>query len=54
MGIIEKITENRQRRDELTRRIAALDDELSGADGLVRQALADGHTGPQIAKAAGL
>ena len=54
MDITEKIAENRRRRDELATQITALDDELAGPDGLIRQALAEGHTGPQIAKIAHL
>ena len=54
MSITERISENRRQRDKHSAAIAALDEELAGPDGLISQAFAEGHTGPEIATAAGL
>ena len=54
MTTLELITANRAKRREHARAITALDAELEGSTGLVAQAFDDGHTGPQIAAAAGI
>lgn len=54
MSITEQIAENRRQRAQHTTAVADLDEQLAGPDGLISQAFAQGHTGPEIAAAAGL
>ena len=49
-----EIAENRRQRRERVKRIAELDAQLEGPAGLIAQAFEAGHTGPQIAAAAGV
>ena len=51
MTPLENIQSNRLKHRNITRRLAYIDQELQE---LVRAAFAAGHTGPQIAAAAGL